>query len=193
MHILEDEISARMVRDALHYDPETGVFTWREDRPLHHFKNEHGRNIWRSRWGGQIAGRVKSNGYWRIDLFGKQYLAHRLAFIYMNGFIPSEEEVDHLNGIRDDNRWDNLRLVNKGINSRNKGMTSLNKSGITGVCWSNDKGKWRAFGRKEGKAVHLGYFALKEEARAAREEWLSSQEDYTISHGRRRMNVKRTN
>ena len=114
------ELTQEWLREALQYDEETGDFTWRVDRPLHHFKNKHGRSIWHSKYAGKVAGAVGSyNGkeYLRIKLDGKLYLAHRLAFLYKSNEWP--EEVDHRNGRGLDNRWNNLRKSRRGHNMRN--------------------------------------------------------------------------
>ena len=79
-------------------------------------------------------------------------------------------EVDHINGIRTDNRIENLREVTRRENMRNKRVSVANSSGITGVGWSSAKQKWRACIKVDGKFIHLGYFEEKRAAIAAREE-----------------------
>lgn len=87
------------------YNSKTGVFTWREGQ----------RNNVKA---GAIAGYVGPQGYRRIRIGGKKYKSSRLAFLYMKGSFP-EREVDHKNGIKNDDWWDNLRDVSHKRNSQN--------------------------------------------------------------------------
>lgn len=136
----------------LSYDPITGVFTWNVN---------HGR----SKIGG-VAGSIdNSTGYIRIRLNKKLYYAHRLAWLYMEGYIP-EHCVDHINRDRIDNRWDNLRHVTQSCNNRNVGLSKNNTSGITGVYHTGKS--YAAFISEDGNPKHLGTFSTKNEAVIAR-------------------------
>ena len=92
------------LKGCLHYDPLTGVFTWKY-------------TINRNAKKGQIAGR-KNSGYIEISIDGVKYLAHRLAWYYMTGEWP--DVIDHDNRIKDDNRWVNLKNGSHASNSRNQ-------------------------------------------------------------------------
>ena len=94
------------------------------------------------------------------------YFTHRLAFLYMTGSIP--KEVDHINHVKPDNRWKNLRAANRIINGRNRSMHCDNTSGVTGVYWHKKKGKWQAGIRVNDKRIYLGVFKHLEDATAAR-------------------------
>lgn len=137
----------------LAYDPETGVFTWR-------VSPTNGVRV------GTVAGGKRSDGYHQINIDGKHYRAHRLAWLYIHGHFPGL--IDHLNGIRADNRITNLRDVDCSINSQNQRRAqSANKSGLLGVCWHKCNAKWRAQIRLDGRKKHLGLFATADEAHAA--------------------------
>jgi len=82
--------------------------------------------------------------------------------------IPEGYFVDHINHIRDDNRWENLRLVSASGNSRNRGMSSRNTSGVTGVTWSRSKSRWVAQIKVDKENKTLGVFTDFSEAVNAR-------------------------
>jgi len=136
-------ITQQDLKEILYYDPETGLFTWKSFRG---FKAKQG----------SIAGNKKTDGYVKITLLGKKRSAHRLAFLYMTGSVP--KQVDHINGLRDDNRWSNLRAATGPDNNRNQGMRSDNKSGVKGVCWLKDRCKWVAQIEVLGRNNVIGYF-----------------------------------
>jgi len=93
-------------------------------------------------------------------------MSHRLAFYYVLGWCP--EEVDHINHVRDDNRWINLRAASKQENHRNRKLDTNNKSGFNGVTWYKNYSKWLACIGIGGKQINLGYFENKDDAIAAR-------------------------
>jgi len=141
----EDMLTQKRLKDLLHYDPETGLFKWANTGTGR--KNTPG---------------CKENGYLRIKLDGKKYLAHRLAWLYMMGEWP-EHEIDHVNGHKSENRFDNLRDVEKCINIQNQRRASKNNAiGYLGVHAVRDK--FRSSIRVKGKLEHLGYFSSPEEA-----------------------------
>ena len=105
---------------------------------------------------GHIIGhKCKTKGYIQIYIGGKNYRAGRLAFLYMEGYFP-ENDVDHINRVRDDNRWKNLRHVSRQCNLINKSKQSNNTSGVTGVTWHKRDGVWQAQIRINKQGVHLG-------------------------------------
>lgn len=151
-------LSAEYVRSILHYDPATGVFTWRwrADRSPQ----------WNGRWAGKRAGYDHDGGYCRIRINGHAYLGHRLAFLYMTGEWPAGQ-VDHKNCIRGDDRWGNLRTATHGQNQQNAGPPANNRSGYKGVSWNMREQKWRAGIGCNGERIHLGTFDSAEAAAAA--------------------------
>lgn len=101
----------------------------------------------------------------RITLKGKDYLSHRLAWFYMTGAWP-EQEIDHINGVRDDNRFANLREADRQINCQNvRKPYKNNRTGLLGVKPS--LGKFVARIYVDGKERHLGTFKTPGLAHAA--------------------------
>jgi hypothetical protein len=90
---------------------------------------------------GDIAGFThKQSGYYRIRINGKQYQAHRIAWLYINGNFP--DKIDHINHIKNDNRISNLRNASYVDNNRNATQRVDNTSGVTGVCWHKKNSRW---------------------------------------------------
>lgn len=143
------------LKELLTYDPETGVFRNRIKRA-------------RSVIVGAVAGCVLDNGYRVIAIGGKDYSAHRLAFLYMTGAMP-DGMVDHINGLRDDNRFANLRVRDNSLNQQNQRRARPHSaSGTLGVHRGGWKGsKWSSEIQHRGVRYRLGTFDTPEEARAA--------------------------
>lgn len=150
------DLSQARLKEVLHYDPETGEFRWRMPR--------------RGVVVGALCGRVsKGHGYRDIGIDNTLWRAHRLAFLYMTGRLP-ENDVDHINRDKTDNRWGNLREANDSQNMSNVPRKRLNTTGLIGVVWDKSRGKWRAQIRINGRKTNLGRFATREEAARAHDE-----------------------
>lgn len=106
---------------------------------------------------------VRHNDYVKVSADGKTYLAHRIAWALATGEWPAGE-IDHINGIRSDNRLANLRDVPRQINCHNRHAVRA-ASGILGVSFKANK--WEAKIAVNRRQIHLGRFQTKEEARAA--------------------------
>lgn len=145
-------LTVERLREALAYDPETGVFTWK-------IKAAQRLHV------GDVAGGPDSKGYIRIRLDGVLRFAQRLAWLYVYGEWPTGE-VDHKNRTPGDNRISNLRDGTRSDNQHNAGVRTDNKSGITGV-YERRNGKWGAQIMVHTKNRHLGIFDTAEEAHAA--------------------------
>jgi len=145
------------VLDQLAYEKETGVFTWKVS-PSKNVKP------------GDVAGYKMKTGVIGIQVCGYLYLAHRLAFVFMTGAMP-ENLVDHINGVRSDNRWNNLRAATQSQNMQNLNFRKPNSSGFLGVtkysAASKRKKLWRATIIVNGVRKHLGSFYSAEKAVAA--------------------------
>ena len=102
------------------------------------------------------AGHLHESGYIKINFNGSVYRAHRLAFLFMGQEVP--KQVDHMNGIRNDNRWCNLRASCYFTNSCNKGKQPSNTSGYKGVSWDRKSGKWLAQISVKNKKIYLGRY-----------------------------------
>ena len=109
----------------------------------------------------------KGNGYLCGNIFGKRHQAHRVLWALEHGEWP-EVDIDHINGIRHDNRIVNLRSVTKGVNMQNTKMSSKNTSGFNGVYWAKDRNKWRAEISVNNRNIKIGSFDTLDEAINAR-------------------------
>jgi hypothetical protein len=116
---------------------------------------------------GQDAGWKDAHGYLNICLHGRKWKAHRLAWLYMTGSFPAGE-IDHINRVKDDNRFCNLRDVDRVANELNKGIQSNNTSGFKGVSYQKQSGKWEAYICRNKRKKSLGVFATPELAFKAR-------------------------
>lgn len=146
-------LDAATLRKLLDYDQDTGEFTWRVSRG-------------RMAKVGAKAGCVKRNGYIQIRIGGRDFFAHRLAWLHAKGIWPPHD-TDHINGERNDNRIANLRLATRSQNQANRGAQANNTSGAKGVCWHKGIHKWVAHVRVGGEKKHLGTFVRRDEAEAA--------------------------
>ena len=106
---------------------------------------------------GSVAGCLDQiSGYSRLRLKGTLYLTHRIVWEMHNGPIPLGYEIDHINHVRNDNRIENLRLVDSTANSRNQKLHITNTSGVTGVV--RFRKKWRAQITVNNVRLFLGDF-----------------------------------
>lgn len=135
-------ITQNELKQLIHYDPDTGAFVW--------LTNNKGKTA-------GCAALHKDSGktYILIRVNYSLYKAHRLAFLYMTGQMPTDE-VDHINGDGSDNRWCNLREVTRIENGRNMRLQSNNKSGLPGVHWDKSRCKWMCYIKLNNKRVNLG-------------------------------------
>lgn len=158
------KVDCNLVRELLAYDPETGIFTWRE-RPRSYFTSLRNQNAWNARNSGVRAGSVNAIGYRSMRIGKKAFLEHRLAWLYVYGRMPIE--IDHINGVRSDNRIANLRECTRAENSQNHSIKRNNKSGVVGVSWSTSDKRWIAQIAANGARYRIGAFLSKDDAREA--------------------------
>jgi len=130
---------------------------------------------------GEVAGYIHPKGYRVISVHGYQYKAHRLVFLYHHGYIP--EFIDHINGIKDDNRIENLRPATKAENCRNTGTPKHNSSGVKGVSKAPRLETWRARLSVNGKLFQVGGFKTKELASEFLELWRELAHGNFANHG----------
>lgn len=149
------DLTAQLLREVLNYDPETGLFTW---------ANPPSRKVKR----GTVAGSMQVQGYARVKLFKKEYLQHRLAWLYVHGSWP-KHEIDHINGNRSDNRIRNLRDVPKAFNMQNRRAANRTNmsTGVLGVTYRPKEGVYAAKIGISGRRVSLGLFKTVRDAQAA--------------------------
>ena len=146
--IAQDEL-----KNVLHYNPETGIFTWRVNRGPAKI--------------GDVSGCPDKSGYIVIGLSGKRYKAHRLSWLYCYGEFPPSQ-IDHINRVKSDNRIANLRLATNAENKQNTSKQRNNTSGCTGVYFQKNGGKWIAYIKLNNRQIYLGIYNTKEEAILAR-------------------------
>lgn len=106
-------------------------------------------------------------GYRDVRIYGVRFKEHRVVWAILNGEWP-KHEIDHVNGIKDDNRIENLRDVTPRVNQATKPLNRNNASGYKCVRWRPDKNKWQAYHSVMGKFKSLGHFISLEAAIAAR-------------------------
>lgn len=151
------------LKEVLHYDPETGAWTWLVDCS--------------NRKAGTLAGCLNRQlGYWVIGVDGTRYYSHRLAVFYMTGGWP--ETADHKQvGFkhRSDCRWGSIRPATHTQNKANVGRLRNNTSGFKGVSRHKQSGRWRADSSVGDKQVHLGLFDTPEEAYKAYISFVTTQ------------------
>lgn len=145
------------LRERLDYDSETGEFTWKSSP--------------RNGWNGKPAGwktldTRATGGYVMVKLDYVDYYAHRLAWKYITGKDP-EHGIDHINGIRDDNRFCNLREATQSQNSMNAKIQSNNTSGVKGVSRVKRTGRWKAELDFKKKRYVIGTFETIDQAAKA--------------------------
>lgn len=150
---MKSKLTQERLKEVLDYDPETGIFTWKESRGR--------RTI------GSIAGGVKKRGYISITVDYISYFAHRLAWLYEYGYFP-ENSIDHKNRNKGDNRISNLREVSAVCNARNCNIAKNNKTGVTGIYFHKKEKKFKAQIKLPEKSVFLGSFNTCLEAARAR-------------------------
>lgn len=150
-HMRTRDIDHEELLYVLKYNPVTGHFIWKN----HPYKNIRGKR----------AGWRESTGYRIVSLHRVKAFEHRLAWYYMTSEWP-KDQIDHINGIRDDNRWCNLREATVAQNNASKKIRKNNESGMTGVFYNRNR--WVAQITVNREKIILGRFETFEEARDAR-------------------------
>lgn len=138
-----------VLKSLLRYEPDTGLIYWIAE----------GKGMIKKK----AAGTKLYSGYLGICIGPKRWQAHRIAWALHTGAWP-KDQIDHINGIRTDNRACNLREATNSQNGKNLGLSKANKSGHKGVCFDKQTGKWRVMIKVNFKTIHLGRYADKEMA-----------------------------
>ena len=150
-------LTQKELKDILNYSLETGVFTWKV-------------NMSQSVKAGHIAGTLEAKGYIRIGVQGKYTRAHRLAWLYVYGYLP-KGFLDHIDGNPSNNRIGNLRECTNNENMKNRKIDRSNTSGYKGVSWHKHRCMWVARAMLNKKSYSLGYFDTPEKASAVYQEF----------------------
>ncbi len=129
LNVRNDTLVQRELKELLEYSPKTGIFIWKK-RVANCIKV------------GDKAGHNDIHGYRVIEIKGKAYKAHRLAWLYVYGYFPGYD-MDHINKNPSDNRLKNLRVVSRSCNKINTNNRRDNSSGVKGIHWSKANSKWR--------------------------------------------------
>lgn len=170
------------LRKILICDAESGSLTWRR-RPRSMFVQDGHFNSWNKRCAGKPAiNSPNGNGYLCGRIDNNLFLAHRVIWAMHHSEWP-EFQIDHINGVRSDNRISNLRSVTQAENSKNVKLMAHNTSGYHGVRFRKDTSKWTAEIQSENVIYRLGNFHTKEEAIMARQ---AAEKDFGFhpNHGR---------
>ena len=177
--------SVELLRQILEYNPDSGVLVWKHREESSFIPRDgrtpsHMANAWNSANSGRIAlASVAKNKYLRGAINGSCFYAHRVAWAIHCGEWP-EHDIDHINGIRSDNRICNLRAVSRSENLKNRMISSNNTSGTMGVSYSKHHKLWSVTIGDN----HIGWFSSKEDAVTARKE-AETRLNYHENHGRR--------
>lgn len=137
-------ITQKKLKKILNYNSETGIFTNKTTRSNRAIKNS-------------IAGNIQKDGYVRIRINRKNYYAHRLAWLFVYGDMPTGH-IDHINHNKADNRMINIRESTHQENCKNQSKRSDNTSGVVGVSWNKKRNRWEARIKIDGTNKFLGYF-----------------------------------
>jgi hypothetical protein len=148
------KLTQEQLKRILDYNPETGIFI--------HKLSPNGRIK-----KGHIAGTSGKDTYVKIKINFTLFLAHRLAWLYIHGYFP-ENDIDHVNRIKNDNRIINLREASRSCNIRNASIRSDNKTGITGIYYDSKHNRWVAGITINGNSQYIGRFKTLAEAAYAR-------------------------
>lgn len=155
----KNDLTREEVEAVLAYDPETGIFTWKTLRGT--------ANTVRA---GRRAGRIAVHGYRQIAIKGRRYYASRLAWLLSHDKWP-DEQLDHRNGVKDDDRLANLRECTQSENMANARRARNNTTGFKGISFvasQNGPNKFKATIKVDNEPIFLGWFADAETAYAAR-------------------------
>lgn len=158
--------SAEVLRQLLHYDPETGRLFWKP-RPAEMFATSRAFGLWNTRFAGKPAFCLREKrGHLAGKLFGERYKAHRVIWSIVNGCDPTEQ-IDHINGDPSDNRIANLREATQRQNCQNRRSRIGSSSKYLGVNWHGHTQKWVAAIGAKGIQSHIGVYDTEYEAAVA--------------------------
>lgn len=141
------------LKSLLRYEPDTGEIHWIAKG--------------KGKIKKKAAGTKLYSGYLGICIGPKRWQAHRIAWALHHGTWP-KNQIDHINGIKTDNRIVNLREATNSQNGKNLGLSKANKTGVKGVCWNEKHKSFRAYIKVEHKQMYLGTFKTLESATKAR-------------------------
>jgi hypothetical protein len=180
---MKKQIPISELQRLLQYDPLLGSLTWLS-RSVDMFAKANIARTWNTRFAGKLAfTAIVHTGYCVGGIHGSSFLAHRVAWALHYGEWPTDQ-IDHINGIRNDNRIVNLRAATNAENGKNQKLRNTSQTGQSGVCWHKLSGKWQARINVNGVTTHVGLFNTIDDAIAAR---IAAEQlhDYHANHGKR--------
>lgn len=152
----------------LTYNPVDGVLTWKRLD-----SNDRCAKIFNTKYSGKLAGTINGWGYLQFSMVlrgeRKWWRCHRVAWLLHTGEWPTHD-IDHINGVRHDNRIENLRPVTSLENHKNAAISSRNTSGVIGVWKCGRSVSWVADITVNYVKITVGRFPTFEEAVTARKE-----------------------
>jgi hypothetical protein len=156
-----------LLRKLLRYDPISGDLFWLPRDTSCGYEQKHCDTFNKQFSGKKALHAINAQGYRHGAIFNKFYRAHRVVWSLFYQSLPPDE-IDHINGIRHDNRICNLRTSCRSSNMKNCGIRADNKSGNVGVFWDKQRCLWRAEIKSFGKSKYIGRFKSIHAAIAAR-------------------------
>jgi len=183
--------SITTLRQLLDYNPDTGAFVWRKKLPemveaIRPSTQHRIAKNWNARFSGKPAFiNVSVRGYYTGSIGCVRCYAHRVAWAMHYGEWP-DGEIDHINGDRLDNRMCNLRVASRAEQMRNLCIQERNATGVIGVWWDDERKKYQAYIKVNGRRVHLGRFDNLDNAKQARAT-AEARFGYHLNHGRQKV------
>lgn len=163
------ELTFDVVSKIIRADFSTGKLYWLE-RPAEMFNSADDAKAWNNRFSGKEAfATLDAVGYFRGKIFGRRLFAHRVIMLLATGEWPPEQ-IDHINGVRHDNRLVNLRNASQLENGKNQRLPSHNTTGVVGVSWRVRENKWHSRICVQQEHINLGLYDSFEEAVKVRKE-----------------------
>lgn len=179
---MQEALSPAYVRAILDYDAATGELRWRE-RSVDMFAFPGGEKVcevYNRDFAGKVAGTVQKSGYRTLYISGRNYFAHRVIWLIVHGKWP-DNQIDHINRVKSDNRLENLRDVTGQINSWN-----VDHSGFSGATWDKHKRRWKSSITHAGKTIFLGRYRDRDAAIAAYQRAVQDKRGYVIGRDEKR-------
>lgn len=153
--------SVEYLRQVLEYNPETGIFIWKNrsvDMFIDGKQSAHQScSSWNAKYANRIASGYQSKGYVYIGINSRNFLAHRVAWKFYYGDEPPRY-IDHIDGNKKNNAIKNLREATQSQNNANSKKFKNNTSGYKGIIWDKSRNKWQVKVQFEGKTIHFGRF-----------------------------------
>ncbi|GAA0729994.1 HNH endonuclease [Sphingomonas japonica] len=180
--------TVEQLRQLLRYDPATGNLFWVRRGPQWFADGcrsaQRRSSQWDAKWAGRLALHCICGDYRKGAVLEKQLMAHRVASAIANGIeLRDLREIDHINGVKTDNRLINLRHVTHGENAKNVAVYRSNTSGFHGVMWEKSHKAWAAKININGRQCRIGRFKKFDDAVAARKA-AEVRYGYHENHGR---------